>query len=157
MIAIEREAFTAKIFAEILPLGQHCWNDSTVSKEKRCAFYGERDFQIEPDFDQYQKVSPSMIIITLRDDGRLCGYLVGFAHRGLHHKKILCGFADSMYVEPDLRSYAPVMAERFEKEMRELGVEIIGWPTDPQGPLCQMLIARGYMADDIVMEKRLCA
>jgi hypothetical protein len=36
-------------------------------------------------------------------------------------------------------------------------VAIIGWPVSQQGPLYQPLVERGYIGDDIVMEKRLCA
>ena len=48
------------------------------------------------------------------------------------------------------------MTERFEKEMAARGSIIIGWPTHPDGPVYELLKARGYVADDIVMEKRLC-
>ena len=39
--------------------------------------------------------------------------------------------------------------------MRERNVQIIGWPTHVDGPMYALLKARGYVGDDIVMEKRL--
>ena len=74
----------------------------------------------------------------------------------MHHKKIVCGFGDSIFVEPEYRSYTLMLAERFEKEMRELSVQIIGWPTHINGPMYKLLSQLGYVGDDIVMEKRLC-
>lgn len=156
-VTIQKEPFDLVLFDEMLPLCQKCWNESTVAKGETCAFYGERDFQIEPALERYQGLSDRLVIVTLRDDGELKGYVVGFSYQAMHHKKIVGGIGDSMYLEPDYRSYTAVVAERFEKELRGLGVQIIGWPVTPDGPLHKVLQARGYVGDDIVMEKRLCA
>ena len=94
--------------------------------------------------------------MTLRDDTILQGYLLGLTYRSLHHKRILCGIADALYVQPDYRAYTTLMAEKFEAAMRGREVEIIGWPTHIEGPVYEVLKARGYVGDDIVMEKRLC-
>jgi len=159
-VTIQREAFTREIFAEILPLAQKCWEESTVVKKETCAYYGERDFAIEPDVEGYLSLAEqgTLVLVTLRDEGRLQGYLVGFTYRSMHHQRILCGIGDSVYVEPDYRPYTGVVAEKFEAEMRSLGVEIIGWPVHIDGPVYQVLKARGYVGDDVVMEKRIvCA
>ena len=158
-VTIEKEPFTAVLFAEALPLAQKCWEESTIIKADSCAYYGERDFIIEPDVDAYQRLADQgmLVFVTLRDDGNLQGYLVAFTYRSTHHKKILCAIVDSAYVEPKYRTYAPVMSEVFEKEARGIGVQIIGWPTHVDGPLYELLKARGYVGDDIVMEKKLCA
>lgn len=156
---VERETFDSILFAEILPLAQKCWEESTLAKGETCAFYGERDFQIEPDAKSFQMLEDngSLVIVTLRDDGRLVGYVAGFAYAALHHKRITGGIGDSIYIEPEYRSYAAVVVERFEEELKKLGVQIIGWPVTPDGPIHKVLKARGYVGDDIVMEKRLCA
>jgi GNAT superfamily N-acetyltransferase len=152
------EVLTSDLFAEILPLAIKCWKESTEIKGDTCAFYGERDFQIEPDYDAYQRLADdgALAVVTLRDDGKLVGYVIGFSYRALHHKKVLGGIADNIYLEPDFRAYAPVLAERFEKEMKARGVQIIGWPTHENGPVYALLKSMGYVGDDIVMEKRLC-
>jgi hypothetical protein len=157
MIEINTEHFDSDLFEEILPLSQKCWEESTAAKGATCAFYGERDFAIEPDMETYQQLEDNgvLVIVTLRDSGELKGYVVGFSYRALHHKKIIGGIGDSIYIEPDYRSYAAVIAEKFENELRALGVQIIGWPVTPDGPVHEVLKARGYAGDDIVMEKRL--
>lgn len=157
MIAIDREILTNDTAKEILPLAQKCWNESTEIKAETCAFYGERDFQVEPDVERYQGLGDGLVLVTLRDEGKLQGYILGFTYNSMHHKKILCGMADTMYVELDYRAYTGVVADRFEKEMRKLGVKIIGWPTHINGPVYEVLKALGYVGDDIVMEKRICA
>lgn len=157
MIKIEKEQFTLDVAAEILPLAQSCWNESTIIKKETCAYYGERDFQIEPDTEGYERLATQglLVLVTLRDDTVLKGYVIGFLYRSMHHKKILCGIGDSVYVEPEYRAYTAVVAERFEQAMKELKVEIIGWPTHIDGPTYQVLKTRGYVGDDIVMEKRI--
>lgn len=149
-----------ELFAELLPLAQKSWNESTQVKEKTCAFYGERDFDIEPDADQYQLVhdAGTLIILTARTPEQgLVGYLVGVLYRSWHHKTVLCANVDCAYMEPTFRSYMAVLIEHFEKEATERGVKIIAWPTHENGPLHYVLMARGYVGDDLVMEKRLCA
>lgn len=156
---VQVEKFSPEVFAEILPFAQRCWDENTVAKAQTCAFYGERDFAIDPDIDQYRKLSESgsLVLVTLRDEGKLAGYAVGLLYRSLHHKAVLCGIADSIYVDPPFRSVTAVMMERLEKELQARGAQILGWPASPAGPVHALLEARGYVADDVVMEKRLCA
>jgi hypothetical protein len=158
-VVIEKEPFTLELFQELLPLAQKCWEESTVNKAETCAYYGERDFQIDPDTSEYQRLADlgSVVLVTLRDGGVAKGYVVGFLYRSWHHRKILCGNGDSIYIEPGYRSYTAVMAERFEKEFFGMGAEIIGWPTHVNGPVYEILKSRGYVGDDVLMEKRLCA
>lgn len=157
VINIEREPFSLDLYKEILPLAQKCWEENTKVKAESCAFYGERDFAVEPDVDTYKRLADegSMLIVTLRDE-RLEGYIIGFLYRSWHHKKLLCGNVDSIYVEPRYRSYTLVMTERLEKEMRKAGAVIIGWPAHPASPVYDLLTALGYVGDDVVMEKKLC-
>jgi hypothetical protein len=156
-VVISTEAFTTELAAEILPLAQKCWNESTENKADTCAYYGERDFQIEPNTTAYLNLSEQgfLVVITLRVKGQLMGYVMGILYPSLHHKNILCGIGDSIYIEPGFRSYTGPVAERFENELRALNVQIIGWPAHIDGPVHGVLKARGYVGDDIVMEKRL--
>lgn len=156
---IDVEKLTEELFAEMLPLAQKCWEESTAEKAESCAFYGSREFQIEPDFDAYMKIQETgfLTIVTLRDEGKLVGYIEGFVYRSLRHKSLKGGMGDSIYVEPEYRVYTPPMIERFEKEMRQGGADIIGWPTSPNGPVHKLLLASGFVGDDVIMEKKLCA
>lgn len=157
-VTILEEAFTHAAAAEILPLAQKGWDESTVFKGATCAYFGERGLLIEPDVERYEQLNNQglLVLMTLRVDEVLKGYILGLTYRSLHHKRILCGIADTAYVEPEYRAYTTVIADKFESVMQGRGVEIIGWPTHIDGPVYEVLKARGYVGDDIVMEKRLC-
>lgn len=157
MIAIEKEIFNAERAAEVLPLARKCWTESTAFKGESCAYYGERDFAIEPDVEAYQKLQDSgkLVLVTLRDEGRLVGYTIGFIYTTLHHRKVTAGCGDSIYVEPEFRSHTWAIAKRFEKEIELLGAQIMGWAVHVNGPVYDVLKSKGYVADDVVMEKRL--
>jgi hypothetical protein len=159
VIVIDVELFSSGLIEQILPLGQKCWEENTAQKLKTCAYFGEREFAVEPNIEEYRRLASLglLILITLRDDGTLMGYVVGIIYESWHHKKIKCGFGDSIYVEPSHRTYTPVLIEKFMKEMERLKVKILGWPTTQGSPVHELLKAMGFVGDDIVMEKRLCA
>ena len=152
------EDLSPELFAEVMPLAQKCWDESTTLKGENCAFYGEREFKIEPFYEMYEQLAKSglLVVVTLRDEGVLVGYVIGFSYRTLHHKHIVAGIGDSIYIEPDFRAYTPFVAKVFENEMAKRGAQIIGWPTQENGPVYEFLKSMGYVGDDIVMEKRLC-
>lgn len=156
-VTIDKEQFSEALYKEILPLGQKCWEESTKAKAETCAFYGERDFEISPDIEQYQKISDTgaLVIVTLRDDRVLKGYVSGFTYKALHHSRILGAIGDTIYAEPEYRTYMSVLIDIFLSEMETRNVQIVGWPVTPDGPVYQLLKARGFVGDDIVMEKRL--
>jgi hypothetical protein len=154
---IDREPYSEELRVELMPLAQKCWDSESETKAKTCAYYGERNFAIAPDIATYKKFADAdvLVIVTLRDNLQLVGYAIGFVYQSLHHK-VLCACGDSFYVEPEYRSYGGALEDRFEKEFVKMNAEIIGWGCTPGGPVHTLLIAKGFIADDIVMEKRLC-
>jgi hypothetical protein len=156
IVKIEIESFNADTYAELLPLAQKCWNECSVIKAETCAYHGDRNFIIEPYFDKYDELAKEglLVLVTLRDEG-LKGFAFGFLYNSLHHKSVVCAAVDTMYIEPNYRGYAPVMVAKIEKEFTAMGVELIGWPTTAGSPTFELLQALGYIADDVVMEKRL--
>lgn len=154
------ELFTRSLFDEILPLAQKSWDECSEIKNETCVFHGERGFKIQPDVDQYLtlQASESLIALTLRnEDGELKGYSLGVLYRSLHHRPIICGNVDSFYIEPECRSYVRSFIARIEQEFADRQVVVMGWPTTASGSLCAALKQLGYIADDVVMEKKLCA
>jgi hypothetical protein len=156
-LKIEKEILTEQLYSEILPLARKCWEEGTRNKGESCAYYGERDFAVEPDFPEYLNLAArdALLLLTLRDGEVLKGYALGILYGSLHHKGIRCGFGDSVYIEPDCRSFTTALINRFEAEFKAAGAHIIGWPVHINGPVYGILKARGYVGDDIVMEKRL--
>jgi hypothetical protein len=156
-LKLGHEIYSDELAAEILPLARRSWKESTTAKGETCAYYGERDFEIEPDTDQYRRMYESgmLTIVTLRDEGKLVGYLIAATYRSLHHRKMICAHVDTLYVDPEHRAYTPVMIEGFENLMKVKEVDIVGWPTHVKGPVYELLTSLGYVGDDLVMEKRL--
>lgn len=155
---IEEEILSKSLYEEILPLGRKCWAESTQIKGQNCSYYGDRDFEIEPDFETYEKISnaDAMVLICVRDAGSLVGYAVAVLYKSWHHKSITCANVDSAYLEKEHRSYGPVLVDFLEKKLKSIGIQQIAWPTHIDGPLYKMLSAQGYVADDTIMEKRIC-
>ena len=157
-IVVQKEVLTRELFEQLLPFAKKCWAESTAFKGDSCAYHGDRDFEIEPDIDQYLHLQEhqSLLLFTLREEARLFGYVVGILYRALHHKKILGCLTDTMYIEPSHRGYTSLLVGPFEREAAERGVGIIGWPAHIDGPVYRFLKAHGYVGDDLVLEKRLC-
>lgn len=155
MITIDKEKFSESLSQELLPLAQKCWDERTLEKGETCAFYGSRDTPIDPDTEKYLSLGDALMVVTVRDDGVLKGYAIVVTHKSMHMKKVLCGFVDCIYMEPAYQAYAGPTVERFEKEAKDLGVEIIGWPVHVNGPVYKVAQAMGYVGDDIVMERRI--
>ena len=154
---IDKESYNDALRTELMPLAQKCWDAESEVKAKTCAYYGERNFAIAPDIATYKLFADLglLLIITLREQTKLVGYAIGFTYQSLHHK-VMCACGDSFYIEPQYRSYAGPLEERFEKEFAKMGAEIFGWGVTPGSSLHSLLVAKGFIADDVVMEKRLC-
>ncbi len=61
---------------------------------------------LSPQYFAYQKreAEGSLIVATLRDDGLLLGYFVGFIAPGLHYSTCLTCTMDIFYIRPDRRN-----------------------------------------------------
>lgn len=153
------EILDRALFDEIVPLAQKCWEESTLEKDKACSYYGQRNFKIEPDYGVYRtlELTGKLLVIALRDGARLAGYVIGVTYQSMHHCKIMAALGDNIYIEPEFRSYAPVLVKQFEEQLRQRGAETVGWPVNPESYTCTFLKSVGYVADEVVMEKRLCA
>lgn len=157
MVKIETEKFCTQLCWDLMPIAQRCWDERTEEKGETCAFVNARAIKIEPDTDRYISMANAgaLLVVVLRDDAVIKGYALGVVHTSMHHKSTLCGFVDCLYTDPDYRSYAGLLAEQLEKEMKAKGVEIVGWPVHTNGPLYELAKAMKYRGDDTVMEKRL--
>jgi hypothetical protein len=159
LITVAREAYSDELFEELLPLAQRCWDEGTFEKGMSCAGAVDRQIAIEPDRDVYRQLDSlgRFVMVTLRAAGTLIGYAEGFLYPSPHHKRILCCNVDSAYVEVAYRGHTLALMWRFEAELRALGVHMVGWQVHANGHIHKLLKTRGYSADDLIMEKRLCA
>jgi hypothetical protein len=158
-VVIERETYSDALGRELLPLAQKCWEESSAEKGERCAFYGHRDIQIEPDFQLYKALSDTdrLILLTVRDGSALVGYAVIIVYVSPHHCKFIAANGDSLYVEPKYRIHSPVLIDKVISEVKRTEAVSLNWGVSPGSPLYEMLLKLGFVGDEVIMEKRLCA
>lgn len=150
------EPLTRELFDELVPLARKGWAESTVAKAETCAWYGERDFDIDPDFEQYDALTRvgALVLITMRDEGDLVGYVTGTCFRGMHHRHFIVAQSDSFYVEPPYRGHVPRLVRAYEREMIGRGAVALNWLTHTNGPVFKLLLRLGYVADETMLEKK---
>lgn len=98
---------------------QH-WEELALNKDK---------VPLAPQYDVYEARDDAgqLMLVTLRDTGRLVGYFIGFIAPGLHYKTCLTLTMDIFWTHPDVRGgFAGVKLFRaVEKDARRRGVHRI--------------------------------
>ena len=159
MTTIQKEPFSEALCKEILPLAQKCWDEGTELKGETCSYHEFRKgIVIEPDFDLYRQLAEvgRLVIFSIRDS-RLVGYVVAYVYRSPHHVKLLVANGDSIYIEVEYRSYAAAIIKPLLTELKTMGAVSMGWAVSQNGPMYELLKSLGFVGDEIIMEKLLCA
>lgn len=119
MITAQLEPFGA-FMAEVQPLLPLHWEELALNKDK---------VPLDPMYDVYSKRDEmgQVMVITLREKGRLVGYFIGFIAPGLHYKTCLTLTMDIFWTHPDIRGgLAGVRLFReVEKQAKRRGVHRI--------------------------------
>jgi hypothetical protein len=149
-VTIARERYSEALCAELLPLLQDNW----VRTE---SYIGE--LAIDPNFEKYQKLDAMDLVtcVTARLGGRLVGYAIYFTSYSLHHKTVKTGHGDMIYVkdEPGFGQIVFDLLKECERLLRAQGVVYMGWFVHRESRIHAILKSRGYVDDEIVMEKKL--
>lgn len=97
MLTAQIEDLTAEALEEIKPLLPTHYDELS---EHRLA-----GIPLEPQYDLYlaRAAAGQVLYVTLRQDGRLIGYLVSFVAPGMHYKTCLTATGDIFFVFPDKR------------------------------------------------------
>lgn len=117
MITAHIESFAASIdeLKEVIPLH---YEELALNKDK---------VPLSPQWDIYlaRERAGELLFVTLRDQGKLAGYFIGFIAPGLHYSTCLTCIMDIFYVKPDERGQAAgkQLFEFTEKELRRRGVD----------------------------------
>lgn len=158
-VTIQKESFSDTLCQEILPLAQKCWDEGTEIKGETCSYHEyRRGVQIDPDFASYQRLETAraLALFTMRDTA-LVGYIVAYTYRSPHHKKLIVANADSIYVENPYRGHSPVMIGMLLEALKAMGAISVGWAVSKDSPMYELLCALGFVGDEVIMEKLLCA
>lgn len=83
---------------------------------------------LNPRYDAYlaKEAAGEVLCVTLRADGAIVGYLVGFVGPGLHYPSCLTCTPDIFYVHPDHRNAGAgrLLFKTAEAELRRRGVNL---------------------------------
>ena len=103
---------------EAQPLLPLHWEELALNKDK---------VPLNPQYDVYaaRDAAGQVMVVTLRDVGRLVGYFIGFVAPGLHYQTCLTLTMDIFWTHPDARGgFAGVRLFRaVEKEAKRRGVQ----------------------------------
>lgn len=117
MITAQLESFTERL-DELKPIFPIHWEELALDKDK---------VPLDPQYDIYQarEERGELIFVTLRKQGELIGYFIGFIAAGLHYKTCLTCTMDIFYVHPDHRgsSAGAQLFQFVEKELRRRSVD----------------------------------
>ena len=82
---------------------------------------------LDVDFAGYRALDEAGLVtyVTLRDEGRLVGYFVGFVKPSLHYRSTLMAVMDIYYVHPSVRGRmgGVRLFRAVERELRRRGVK----------------------------------
>ncbi len=105
---------------ELMACYDHHWEELALNKDK---------VPLAPQYDVYEARDDAgqLLLVTLREAGRLVGYFIGFIAPGLHYKTCLTLTMDIFWTHPDVRGgFAGVKLFRaVEKDARRRGVHRI--------------------------------
>ena len=117
MITAQVEGFMEQL-EELKPLLPLHYEELALDKDK---------VPLMPRWDVYaaREAAGELCFVTVREDGRLIGYFIGFVMPGLHYATCLTCQMDIFYIHPDHRgrSCGLRLFRTVEKELRRRGVQ----------------------------------
>lgn len=118
MITIQREIFMQTL-GELKPILDLHYEELALNKDK---------VPLDPCYELYdfQESAGKLLFVTVRDDGELVGYFIGFVQPGLHYRTCLTCIMDIFFIEPGARGAAMLGLKLFravEVHLKEMGVQ----------------------------------
>lgn len=117
MITFHVEPFS-EFVNEAKPMFSDHWQELALNKDH---------VPLDPQYEVYfeRERNGGVMVITAREDAKLCGYFIGFVAPGLHYRTCLTLTMDIFWVHPDHRG-AGIGFHLFkavEKEARRRGIQ----------------------------------
>jgi len=116
MITAQVEQYS-KCLPELMECYDLHWEELALNKDK---------VPLDPQYDLYEARDDAgqLLLVTLRETGRLVGYFIGFIAPGFHYKTCLTLTMDIFWTHPDVRGgFSGVKLFRLvEKEAKRRGV-----------------------------------
>lgn len=102
-----------------------------------------------------QERAGELFFVTLRDEGELAGYFIGFVSPGLHYETCLTCIQDIFYVKPDERGQAAgdQLFDFVEETLKRRGVQRIITNSKNHFPASWLFDRRGYEPIETIHSK----
>ena len=117
MITIQVEPFPA-FLEEVKPLLPRHWEELALNQDT---------VPLDPQYEVYlaRDTRDEVLVVTVRRDGDLAGYFVGFVAPGLHYRTCLTLTLDIFWIRPEDRgiSIGYDLFRKVEEEARRRGVQ----------------------------------
>lgn len=118
MLTTQIESFTERL-GELQQLFPEHWKELAINQDK---------VPLDPQYDVYvaREARGELLLVTMREDGEIKGYFIGFIAPGMHYRTCLTCTMDIFYIHPDLRAKGMPGLRLFravEKELRRRGVQ----------------------------------
>lgn len=117
MITVQIESFQDRL-GELSPLLPVHYEELALNKDK---------VPLDPQYDIYfeRENRGELLFVTLREQGQLVGYFIGFINPALHYKTCLTCIMDIFYVHPDSRGNGggQLLFQFVEKELKRRKVD----------------------------------
>lgn len=116
MITFQKESFIP-FLAQVKPLFPAHWAELALNQDKA---------PLDPQYEVYleRAARNEVLAVTMREDGALVGYFVGFIAPGLHYRTCLTCTMDIFWVMPEHRGAGGGFGlfKKVEEECRRRGV-----------------------------------
>lgn len=126
-------------FDEIKPLLPEHWKELALNQDK---------VPLDPQWHVYEirQNAGEVLYTTLRKDGVLVGYFIGFVVPGLHYKTCLTLTMDIYWTHPDIRGGTAALRlfKTVEKEARRRGVQRIFYGSKNHKDSSRLFAAMGF-------------
>jgi L-amino acid N-acyltransferase YncA len=117
MLTTHVESLTEHL-QELKPLFPLHYEELALNKDK---------VPLDPQYDIYlqRDALGQCLLVSMREEGRLVGYYVGFINPGLHYKTCLTCVTDIFYVHPEVRCRmgGPRLFKAVKEELKRRGVQ----------------------------------
>lgn len=117
MLTTQIERFT-DILRELQVLFPRHWEELALNRDK---------VPLDPMYEIYlqRDTLNQVIVVTLREEGYIRGYFIGFINPGLHYRNCLTCIMDIFYVDPAHRNKMGglMIFRALEKECKRRGVQ----------------------------------
>ena len=126
-------------FDEIKPLLPEHWKELALNQDK---------VPLDPQWHVYEirQNAGEVLYTTLRKDGVLVGYFIGFVVPGLHYKTCLTLTMDIYWTHPDIRGGTAALRlfKTVEREARRRGVQRIFYGSKNHKDSSRLFAAMGF-------------